>query len=184
MLSLILGVLLWFAAHLFKRLAPGPRAAMGDAGKGIVAALLAAAIVLMVMGYRSVPNLPNVVTIPGNGHINNLLMLIALVVFGAGMAKGVLWAKIRHPMLLGTVIWSIAHLLVRNDLPSVVLFGGMGLWAILSMALINRTGPWVRPAPGRATRDIVLVLIAAVMYAVLIGIHMAFGYPTFLGTYS
>ncbi len=30
MTLLILGILLWWAAHFFKRLAPGPRAAMPD----------------------------------------------------------------------------------------------------------------------------------------------------------
>ena len=30
--------------------------------------------------------------------------------------------------------------------PSFVLFGGIGAWALVSMALINRAGPWVPPA--------------------------------------
>ena len=37
MTLLTLGVILWAAAHFFKRLAPGPRAAMGDKGKGLIA---------------------------------------------------------------------------------------------------------------------------------------------------
>ena len=49
MIWLILGVLLWSLSHLFKRLAPGPRASMGDGGKGAVAVSLLVAIVLMVM---------------------------------------------------------------------------------------------------------------------------------------
>ncbi len=40
MTLLLLGLALWVGAHLFKRLAPGPRAALGNAGKGIVAVLL------------------------------------------------------------------------------------------------------------------------------------------------
>ncbi len=50
---LILGVALWWAAHLFKRVAPGPRAAMGDKAKGLFALLIVGSIVLMVLGYRS-----------------------------------------------------------------------------------------------------------------------------------
>lgn len=181
---LIVGVVLWYAAHLFKRLAPGPRAALGDRGKGVVSVLLAVALVLMVIGYRAVPNMPNLIPIPGNGHLNNTLMLIAVVVFGAGMSKGWLWTKIRHPMLWGTLLWSLAHLAVRNDGPSIVLFGGMGLWAVLSMALINRSGPWMRPASGGMKRDGVLIVIALVMYGLITGIHMAFGYNPFMGNYA
>ncbi len=52
MLILVIGVALWWAAHLFKRVAPEPRAALGDKGKGIVAVLLVLSVILMVVGYR------------------------------------------------------------------------------------------------------------------------------------
>ena len=44
---------MWWGGHLFKRLAPEKRAAMGNGGRGAVALVLVAAVVLMVMGYRS-----------------------------------------------------------------------------------------------------------------------------------
>ena len=52
MLLLILGVLLWSFAHLFKRLAPAKRAELGEPFKGAVALALLVSIVLMVIGYR------------------------------------------------------------------------------------------------------------------------------------
>lgn len=55
---LIAGVALWWAAHLFKRIAPERRASMGDPGKGIVALALVGSIVLMVIGYRGVDFIP------------------------------------------------------------------------------------------------------------------------------
>lgn len=183
MIYLVLGVALWIVAHMFKRLAPGPRARLGDPGKGLVSVALAVALVLMVIGYRAEPNMPNLIEIPGNGHLNNTLMLIAVIVFGAGMSKGVLWTKIRHPMLWGTTLWALAHLAVRNDVPSLVLFGGMGLWAVAAMVAINRAGPWQRPAPGGLKRDLVLVVIALVMYGAVTGVHFMFGYNPFLGQY-
>jgi hypothetical protein len=51
---LILGVALWSGAHLFKRVAPERRAAMGDAAKGGVALALVLSIVLMWWGYGTV----------------------------------------------------------------------------------------------------------------------------------
>lgn len=38
MLLLLLGLALWVLAHLFKRVAPARRAALGDPDKGLVAA--------------------------------------------------------------------------------------------------------------------------------------------------
>ncbi len=184
MTFLILGVLLWYAAHLFKRLAPGPRAALGDTGKTMVSAALSAALILMVVGYRATAGMADLFTFHGNGHLNNLIMLVAVVVFGAGMAKGVLWTRIRHPMLMGTLLWAVAHLLVHNDLASVVLFGGMGLWAVLAMALINSAGPWQRPAAGSAKRDLALIAIALLMYGAITGVHSLLGFPPFQGSYG
>ncbi len=182
MTYLISGIALWYLAHLFKRLAPCMRAAMGTAGRAAVALALTAATVLMVVGYRAVPAASNLVTIPGNGHLNNLLMMIAVIVFGAGMSKGVLWTRIRHPMLWGVLLWSLAHLLVHNDVASIVLFGGLGLWAVVEMAVINAAGPWLRPASGGWKRDAVLIVIALVMYAIIVAIHVALGLHPDTGT--
>ena len=50
---LILGLILWVGAHLFKRIAPAARDRMGNAGKGAVAVLLMVGLVLIIIGYRS-----------------------------------------------------------------------------------------------------------------------------------
>ncbi|TMV86279.1 hypothetical protein FGG78_19965 [Thioclava sp. BHET1] len=183
MILIIIGLALWVLAHLFQRLAPDLRASMGKAGRGVVALVLLLALVLLVIGYHSTPVAANLFVIPGNGHINNLLMLIAVIVFGARMSKGVLWTKIRHPMLWAVVIWAVAHILVHNDVASLVLFGGMGIWALVEMAVINASTGWTAPAPGKVKRDLVLVVIAIVMYGAITGIHQALGLNPFAGTY-
>ncbi len=53
MTLLILGLIVWAFAHLFKRLFPAQRAALGTAGKGIAAAALIGSVVLMVTGYKA-----------------------------------------------------------------------------------------------------------------------------------
>ena len=52
MLLLILGLALWVLAHIFKRIAPDRRAALGDPGKELFAAGIGIGVVLMVVGYR------------------------------------------------------------------------------------------------------------------------------------
>lgn len=177
---LILGVLLWVAAHLFKRVLPGVRASMGKAGRGAVALAIVAGIVLMVIGYRSA-ELEYLYDLPlWVWHLNNLLMLFAVFLMGAGQAKGVVAAKLRHPMLTGVVIWSVAHLLVNGDVPSVILFGGLGLWAIAEMLIINRAeGPWTPPAPGPIRKDLVVAAVSVVLYGLIAGVHYWLGRPVF-----
>ena len=53
MTLLILGVLLWIAAHYFNRVTPDARAQLGDPGKGLVALGIVTALVLMIIGYRN-----------------------------------------------------------------------------------------------------------------------------------
>ncbi len=185
MTLLIAGVALWWVAHLFQRIMPGPRAAMGMAGKGLVAAVLIGSVVLMVKGYRAAPVTPVYTPLPGMGHLNNLLMVLSLFLFGAGSVKGRVAAMIRHPMLWGLVVWAVAHLLVNGDLASLILFGGLGLWALVQMLMINRAeGPWQRPPVGPVTNDIKGLGIALFLFAVIAVIHIWLGHNPFLGTYS
>ncbi len=189
MIKLSIGLALWWLGHAFKRVAPGARrdltAALGEKpAKGIVGIVLIAAVVLLVKGYEQTALTPIYTPIAGIGHLNNLLMLVALFVAGIGIAGGRLSARIRHPMLLGLIIWAVAHLLVNGDLASIVLFGGLGLWAVAQIWLINQhEGPWERPMPGDAVRDWKLALVTLFLFAFIAGIHWLFGYNPFLGTY-
>jgi uncharacterized membrane protein len=177
---LVLGVLLWAFAHLFKRLLPGPRAAMGKAGRGLVAVLLLASLGLMIFGYHAADVVPLYDLPPWAWHLNNLLMLPAVFLADAGRTKGVVASKLRHPMLTAVVVWAVAHLLVNGDQASLVLFGGLGVWALVQMAAISRAeGPWVRPEPGPIAKDIRLAVISVVLYAAIAGVHYWLGYPVF-----
>lgn len=173
---LILGVALWSGAHLFKRLAPARRAAMGEKGKGLVALALLASIVLMVIGYGraeyvSLWQLPGFVT-----HLNNLLMVLALYLFVASTLKTAIIRRIRHPQLTAVKTWALAHLLVQGTLAGVILFGGLLAWAVVSVIVINRANrAWTRPAPAGATKE-VMAIGAALVATVVVGmIHTWLG---------
>ncbi len=179
---LIVGVALFIAAHVLKRLLPGLHDKLG---KGGVAAVLVVSVILMIWGYRTAPFEPVYTPLPGMGHLNNTLMLVSIFLFGVGGTKGTLYNRMRHPMLWGTVIWSVAHLLVNGDVAALVLFGGLGLWAFLEMALINAAGPWVRPTEGRGIKGDAMNLVGTlVLYGLIAGVHVWLGHNPFLGTYG
>ncbi|MEM9584569.1 MAG: NnrU family protein [Pseudomonadota bacterium] len=187
--SLILGVSGWSAAHWMKRLAPGLRGALtarlGEGSNGVIAVLLVLSIVAMVLGYQRA-DFTQVWTPPAFfTHINNLLMLMAFYCFGASARKtDRVWlgTKLRHPQLTGFIIWAIAHLLVNGDVASVILFGGLLLWAALSIRLINRAeGPWTPPPRAPVKSEIVLVVITLVLFSIVAAIHTWLGYSPFGG---
>jgi uncharacterized membrane protein len=181
MTLLTLGVILWAAAHFFKRLAPGVRAPMGDKGKGLVAVAIVISLLMMIFGYRGAEFIHVWAPPAWTVHLNNLMMLIAVFVYGMSATKGRLRGKMRHPQLTAVKIWAVAHLLVNGDLASIILFGGMLAWAVASVILINRSEVWVRPAPGEAKKDILLVVITLVLFGVMTGIHAWLGVSPFPG---
>lgn len=182
MFVLILGVALWWGAHFFKRLAPGPRAQMGQKGRGLVAALLIASIMLMIVGYRhSAGPYWWGASAPLKG-INNLLVLAAIYLFAADGMKTRVTRYIRHPQLTGFSIWAVAHLIVNGDLPSFILFGGLLIWALAEMLTLNRTQVWTRPAGPFPVRKEIMALVGAVIVMGVIGlIHTWLGYNPFGG---
>jgi len=182
MALLIVGLLIWVGAHIFKRVAPEQRAAMGDTGKLIVTVALVISLGLMIWGYRGAEFIPVWYPPSFMVHINNLLMLIALFVFGMSATTGRLRGKMRHPQLTAVKIWAVAHLLVNGDLASIILFGGLLAWAVLEVIIINRAEPvWDRPQPGDAKKDILLVVITLVSFVVISAIHAWLGVWPFPG---
>jgi uncharacterized membrane protein len=185
MTILLLGIVLWCGAHAFKRAAPGLRADLTErlgAGpaKGFFAVLIGLSLVLMILGFRAAPFTPLYTPASWAVHVNNLLMLGAVALFGMGHSKGRARAWLRHPMLTGVMVWAVAHLLVNGDYASLLLFGGLGLWAALEVVMINaKAGPWQRPAPGSLAGDLRLVVITLVIYAGIAGIHVWLGYWPF-----
>ena len=172
--------------HFFKRVAPGARAALtkrlGEGSKGVVAAVLMLSLVLMIFGYSST-EFVHVYAPPSWGiHLNNLLMLAAVALLGAGSSKGRARTLLRHPMLMGVVVWAVAHLLVNGDLASVVLFLGIGAWAVVSMFVINAAeGPWQRPEAGPMSGDIRLAIITLGVFAGISLLHWLLGRWPFPG---
>ncbi|GGX64876.1 membrane protein [Tateyamaria omphalii] len=179
---LIAGVALWWAAHLFKRVAPARRASMGDPGKGIVALAVAGSIVLMVIGYRGVAFVHVWLPPEFMVHINNLLMLIAIYLLSPAPKRGKLVSGMRHPMLTGFSLWAIAHLLVNGDAASMLLFGGLLIWAVASARIINAAEPgWQRGPEGTLAKDAMFLVGSVVLLGVIGWVHNWLGVWPFPG---
>ena len=178
MTMLTIGVGLWIAVHLFPSVLPGARSALierlGEGPyKGLFALDLVIAILLMVFGWRSaLPEPWYTPPLAGTPTIVFALVLIAFVLMGAANAPTNLKRYLRHPMLTGVIVWAGAHLLANGDSRSVILFGGLAVWAAVAMFTINRRdGAWEKPQAVAVSKDIVLVLIGAALTALVAFFH-------------
>ncbi len=176
MIWLVLGVLGWSTAHLFPCVARPARnraaERLGPAYQGVFALTIVLSLVLMVAGWRSaVPGF--VYTPPAWGRLAaNLLVFIGFVLFAASALPSNLRRWIRHPQLTGFATWAVAHLLANGDSRSLVLFGGLGLWAVVAVWAINRRdGAWQKPEAQPISAELKLGLVSVAAFALVYLAH-------------
>ncbi|MGC1510801.1 NnrU family protein [Ketobacter sp.] len=177
MVLMHMGIVLWIGVHLIPSFAPGIKRrwkqALGQNGyMASFSMLLVLALVLIVMGWRTaIPGYIYALPITVN-LIALLTMWLAAILFVSAKLPTHIKRVIRHPQLLGVVLWSVAHLLANGDTRSVTLFGSMLVWAGLQMYSINRRdGQWLRPNAPPLKADLILIVIGTVVYLALIYLH-------------
>ena len=99
MMGLVSGVLIWSGAHLFKRVAPGTRARLGNGGRPLMALLLLASVVLMTLGYQQAS-----ATVWWGRQAtwvgaNNVLVYLGLYFIVGSLLRTRVAGVIRHPQL-------------------------------------------------------------------------------------
>ena len=181
---LIAGVVLWSTVHLFPSVASGLRSTMIDrlgsnSYRGLFALLILSALAMIIIGWKTAT--PHSVYIPliPPGLVASTMMLAAFILFVAAQSKTNIKRYIRHPQLTAVALWAIAHLLANGESRSIILFGGFGAWAVLSMALINRRdGAREKPAPVSAMGDVLVGVIGIIGFAAVTYFHRSlFGVP-------
>ncbi|NQV81126.1 MAG: NnrU family protein [Alphaproteobacteria bacterium] len=179
MIILVVGVILWCAVHLFPSLAPSARRGFLERREGLYKSIFSlfviGSLVLIVIGWRAAE--PSFVYAEPNWgrSVNMAAMLVALILFASGRMKTNIKRYVRHPQLSAVFLWSAGHLLANGDSRSVILFGGLGLWSVVEIVLINRRdGAWHKPEPTPAGRDLIPLIVGVVLYAVLGWAHQYF----------
>lgn len=170
---MVLGLVLFIAMHLVRIVAPGIRdaglAKLGDSGWKILYTVVSVAGVYLIgRGYGAyrAEGSPILYEAPvWMSHMTLLLMAISFIFIVAGNlpSTGYIKAKLKLPMLMGIKVWAIAHLLANGDVGSVVLFGAMLIWAIISVIGIKKRG-LEPPVASSVKPDIIAVVLGLVLW--------------------
>lgn len=185
MLWLCLGVLLWGVVHLVPSIGRPLRtrlvSALGENGyKAAFAILIVTSIVLMVVGWRATVPSPLYRPPLWTDAVTFALMILAFILFGAAKQPTRIKQIVRHPQLTGLIVWSVAHLLSNGDSRSIILFGGLGIWALVEIFAINaREGEWVKPAVPSMAIEIRGLAISLAVFAAFFWLH-----PYYTGVYA
>lgn len=138
---LILGLLLFLGLHSVRIVADGWRnaqlARLGEKRwKGLYSLVAFAGLGLIIWGYALARQQSQVLWAPPMGlrHASALLMLFSLILLAAAnVPRNRIKSWVRHPMLLGTQLWAVAHLLANGSVADVLLFGGFLAWSSVDL---------------------------------------------------
>ena len=110
------------------------------------------------------------------------LMFVALILLpAANMPLSNIKRIVRHPMLVGILLWSCAHLLANGDLASVLLFGGFGLYSVIDIISANGRQQNTDQPRAPITKDIMVIAAGVIAFTVLLFAHpYLFGVPILL----
>ena len=148
MTYLILGLVIFFAGHLFSAFrsrAPGKdiKTRLG-AGPymGLYSLVSIAGFALIVWGYGAARPAPILYTPPAFlAHVNLLLMVFAMILLAAAyLPTGHIKKAVKHPMLAAVKVWAFGHLLANGELNSVLLFGSFLAYGVIDRIAVKKRG--------------------------------------------
>ena len=173
------GVLLWSGAHLFKRIAPDARARLGNTGRPLMALLLLASVALMTLGYQQATTTVWWGRQTAWVGVNNVLVYLGFYCIAGSQVGARVVGVIRHPQLTAIKLWALAHLLVNGDSASLLLFGGLLVWAVLEVVIINQQDgkPRLNKPQPSLLRESAAIAITLLIYGVTAYLHGLLGYP-------
>lgn len=176
MLVLIAGLVVFFGMHLVRIVAPKFREAQAGQNlqrwKNIYSLVSLVGVGLIIWGWHLFRGeAPEIYNPPSWGpHAAMALVWLALVMlFGSNIKMPAGWIKhlVKHPMLAGVFLWSLAHLMSNGDQASLLLFGSFLAYAVVSgFAMIARGDPHPKVISPRG--DIIALVAGTVVYAVFV----------------
>jgi uncharacterized membrane protein len=184
MTYLIAGVLIWSLLHFMPAVPIKLRAnfiskTSGNVYKALAGILIIVSIVLMVVGWKAMPRDLTFTPFSWGDQACFVLMLLASVMFFAPYVRNSISNLVRHPQLVGLVFWGVGHILATGQMRSLVLFGGLSVWAIIEIMLLNRRdGAWKKPGPVSMKANIKLLVTGAGFFLIFVFTHLSlFGVP-------
>lgn len=189
MIVLVVGLLLFLGPHSVRLVADDWRsrriASMGEGRwKGLYSLVSLVGFALIVWGYglaRASQGAPLWTPPAWSRHLASLLTLLSFVlIVAAYVPRSRLRALVGHPMLLGVVLWALAHLLANGAVADLVLFGAFLAWSAVDFVASRRRdraegrqrrGAWGSDLTSVVVGTVAWYVFAMYLHAPLIGVR-------------
>lgn len=177
MLVLLIGLAVFLGTHSLLIAAPQLRTnVITQHGRGAwlwpYTAASAVGLVLIVWGYGLARQDAPILYSPPleMRHLALLVMLPVFPLLFAAYLPGRIKATLKHPMLIGTLLWGVAHLTANGTLADLFLFGGFAGWAAADWYSSAHRPTKMASMPGSGLcNDAIAVIGGLAVYAIFIG---------------
>ncbi len=167
-----LGMGLFFAIHLvpsFPDMRQDLIVRMGAKGyKAAYSLISLTGLILIGSGYSAMDYQELWPTPDWAGQFSLAVMTIVIILWVAAELKGHIRQKIKHPMIIGVLLWAIVHLINNGDRASLYLFGAFGLFAVFSIISATRRGKLPDYAQANTMHDVTAILVGSVISGIMI----------------
>jgi uncharacterized membrane protein len=179
---LIGGLMLFIGIHVvpsFAGLRGVLAAKLGETGYKILFSLVSVVgLILTGIGYGQAPQ-PQI--FEASQTARTFLpagMAIAFVLVAVANVPGRIRRLLRHPMLIGVLIWAGLHALANGDLASNITFGAFALWAVFAILSAERRGKRPGSGAGSLKADLAGAIAGLIVFAIIFYFHDdLFGVP-------
>jgi uncharacterized membrane protein len=173
---LILGLVVFFGGHSISLLALGWRnrvaERLGPRAWQLVYSIVALlGFYLLVNGYGAARAAAAVLYVAPSWlrYVAALLMLPAFTLALASVLPGRIRVLSRHPLLVATLLWAVAHLLTNGSVADLLLFGTFLLWAVaVLISLEHRPARRKFALPKSVVNDAIAIVGGLALYAIFI----------------
>lgn len=181
MMFLIAGLALFLGVHSVEIFLPQVKSLAvtrigTNAWKGIFSLVAIAGFVLICIGYGEARLSSPVWLYQPPKALRQAAFLLMLPVFPlllAAYLPGRIRTRAKHPMLLATKLWALAHLLANGGLHDTLLFGSFLIWAVADrISVKHRTVVSSPPpsAPASRWNDLVVLLGGLTLYLLFVAV--------------
>jgi|TARA_B100001964_G_scaffold218148_1_gene258899 uncharacterized membrane protein len=171
---LILGIIIFFTIHLVP-ISPLKNILINLLGenkyKGLFSLIALVGLLIIIYGYSIADFYLIWEPLSYSREIALVLMPISIVLLASANMQTNIKRFIKHPMLIGILVWSFVHLLANGDLRSIILFASFGVYALIDIMYSKKVLTTNNITNYTLTKDMIIVIIGLVAYTLIVHFH-------------
>lgn len=174
---LLTGLVIFIAVHLFPTFLAQRRALIDKLGYvfylAVFSVISLAGFLMIIYGFFLAPRVdlyppPAVAPV-----VAQAVMPLVFILLLSAYLKTHIRDKLKHPMLIGTAMWAIVHLLANGDSATVTLFAGFLIYAIADILMAKPRESLIPSGAPSIIHDAIAVVGGLVLYGVVMQSHQA-----------